>query len=373
MTERSFQRCTRCVMDTSDPDITFDASGHCNHCSDFFARIAKQTYRGEESDRKLAALVERIKQAGRGKAYDCVIGVSGGIDSSYVAYLARSHGLRGLAVHLDNGWNTDIAVKNIKNLANILGMDYQSHVLDWEEFKDLQLSFLKASVPEIETPTDMAIPAVLHIAAAEHGVRYIISGGNYATEGILPARWHYNAKDVKFLKAIQKRYGRRALKTFPMFGYQTEMYYKLVKGIRILYPLNHVPYSKEAAMKLLEEQIGWKYYGGKHHESKITGFVQSYILPTKFGIDYRKATWSTQICTGEMTREQALALLQNPPYDENQLANEKEYIAKKFGVTTTELEKILAEPPKNYADYPNDKRQLEFIYSVYLKLATRLS
>ena len=251
-------------------------------------------------------------------------------------------------------------------------MDYESHVVDWEEFKDLQLSFLKASVPEIETPTDIAIPAALHTAAARHGVRYLISGGNYVTEGILPARWHYNAKDVKFLKAVQRRYGGRALKTFPTFGFAKETYYKLVKRIRFAYVLNHVPYSRQGAIKILEEQLGWKHYGGKHHESKITGFVQSYILPTKFGIDYRKATLSTQICAGEITREEALAELQNPPYDENQVLADKEYLAKKFGLTLAEFEEILSQPPKSYTDYPNQKRQLEFIYGVYRRLAPRL-
>ena len=372
MTGRDYQQCARCVMDTFDPDITFDASGHCNHCTDFFARIAALTYQGPESDRQLQALVERIKRAGRGKEYDCVVGVSGGVDSSYAAYVATRQGLRCLAVHMDNGWNTDISVKNVKNLANILGMDYESHVLNWEEFKDLQLSFLKASVPEIETPTDIAIPAALHTAAARHGVRYLISGGNYATEGILPARWHYDAKDVKFLKAVQKRYGSRALKTFPTFGFTRETYYKVVKRVRFAYVLNHVPYSRQDAIRILEEQLGWKHYGGKHHESKITGFVHSYILPTKFGIDYRKATLSTQICAGEITRAEALAELQNPPYDEKQVLADKEYLAKKFGLTLAELEEILSRPPKSYADYPNQKRQLEFIYGVYRRLAPRL-
>lgn len=372
MTERPYQQCTRCVMDTSDPDITFDASGHCNHCTDFFARIAALTYRGAESDEQLQALVERIKRAGRRREYDCVVGVSGGVDSSYAAYVATEQGLRCLAVHMDNGWDTDIAVKNVKSLASILGMEYGSHVLDWEEFKDLQLSFLKASVPEIETPTDIAIPAALHAAAAAHGVRYIISGGNYATEGILPARWHYDAKDVKFLKAVQKRYGSRALKTFPTFGFAKETYYKLVKRIRFAYVLNHVPYSRQDAIKILGEQLGWKHYGGKHHESKITGFVHSYILPTKFGIDYRKATMSTQICAGEISRAEAMAELQKPPYDKNQVRADKQYLAKKFGLTLAEFEAILSQPPKSYADYPNQKRQLEFIYSVYRRLAQRL-
>lgn len=352
-------------MDTSDRDITFDEAGHCNHCRDFFARIARRSYRGEESDRELRAVVERIRRAGRGKQYDCIIGISGGIDSSYAAYVARRNGLRPLAVHMDNGWNSDIAVKNIKNLAKILGIDYQSHVLDWEEFRDLQLAFLKASVPEIETPTDIAIPAALHQAAGQHGVGFILSGGNYATEGILPAAWHYNAKDVRFLKAIHQRFGTRPLRTFPTFGFVRETYCKLVKGIRFVYLLNHVPYSKAGAMKVLQEELGWQYYGGKHHESRITGFVHSYVHPVKFGIDYRKATLSTQICAGEVTREEALRLLEEPPFKAEQIAADKAYVAKKFGLSLEELEEILARPAKTHQDYPNDERFLEFVYRLY--------
>lgn len=358
-------------MDTSDPDITFSEKGHCNHCTDYFDRIAHLTYQGEQSDRQLDVIVGRIRQAGKGRDYDCVTGISGGVDSSYTAHVLKRLGLRPLAVHMDNGWNSDIAVRNIKNVATTLGMDYQSYVLDWEEFRDLQLSFLRASVPEIETPTDMAIPAALHRIAAAHGVKYIISGGNYATEGILPAAWHYNAKDLVFLRGVHRRFGTRPLRTFPTFGYRDEVYYKLVRGMRIIYPLNYVPYSKPAAMDLLRGELGWQNYGGKHFESRITGFVHSYIFPVKFGYDYRKATLSTQVCAGSVTRESALELLQEPPFDPVQAAREIEYIAKKFEIRLDELEEILARPPKTHRDYPNDQRKLEFIYRVYRWYARR--
>jgi len=363
--KREYRQCTRCVMDTSDPDISFDAQGRCNHCTDYSDRIAELAYRGPESDRRMDALVERIRSAGRGREYDCVLGISGGVDSCYVAHVLKQRGLRPLAVHMDNGWNSDIAVKNIKRVAQRLGIDYQSYVVDWEEFRDLELAFLKASVPEIETPTDMAIPGALHQVAAEHGVRYVISGGNYVTEGILPAAWHYNAKDLRFLKAVHRRFGTGKLRAFPTFGYRDEAYFKLVKGIRILYPLNHVPYSKSAAMKLLQDELGWQDYGGKHYESRITGFVQSYVLPVKFDIDYRKATLSTQICAGAATREGALEELAKPPFDPARVEKEKEYIAKKFGISLSELEAILATPPRSYRDYPNDKRKLGLIYGIY--------
>jgi N-acetyl sugar amidotransferase len=360
--------CTRCVMSTTDPDISFDDEGRCNHCTDYFERMASLTYQPETSDRELAAIVERIKAAGRGKEYDCVMGMSGGIDSSYAVFVAKSLGLRPLAVHMDNGWDSDTAARNIKNIARTLGVDYQSVVLDWEEFRDLQLAFLRASVPEIETPTDIAIPAALHRIAAENGVKFILMGGNYVTEGILPRAWHYNAKDVRFLKAVQRRFGSGRLRTFPTFGFVKETYYKFFKGIRLVYVLNHVPYSKGDAMKKLEE-LGWEYYGGKHYESTITGFVQSYLLPVKFQIDYRRATLSSQICAGEMTREDALEILKAPPYDAERAGQEKLYVAKKFGISAEEMDAILAEPPKTHHDYPNNERLLEFLYGLYRRFS----
>lgn len=357
--------CTRCVMSDTDPDISFDSEGRCNHCSDYLDRLAHLTYQPGKSERELEALAERIKAAGHRDEYDCVIGVSGGVDSSYTAYVAKNLGLRPLAVHLDNGWNSDTAVKNIKNMATALGIDYQSYVLDWEEFRDLQLSFLRASVPEIETPTDIAIPAALHRVAAENGIRFIIAGGNYATEGILPRAWHYDAKDVRYLKGIHRRFGSGKLGGFPTFGFVNETYYKFVKRIRIIYMLNLVPYSKTEAMKTLQDEVGWEYYGGKHYESKITGFVQSYILPVKFGIDYRRATLSSQICAGETTREEALQILEAPPFDAERVPHEKAYVAKKFGISSDELDAILAAPPKTHRDYPNNEWFLQFVYGVY--------
>ncbi len=366
--DRPYQQCTRCVMDTTDPEITFNDQGHCNHCTEFIEKTSKRIYLGEASDKALLALAERIKAAGKGREYDCVIGISGGIDSCYAAYILKKLGLRPLAVHMDNGWNSEAAVKNIKNVAGKLGIDYQSFVLDWEEFKDLQLAFLKASVPEAETPTDIAIPAALHQIAAQYRIKYIISGGNFATEGILPKSWHYNAKDVKYLKAIHWQFGSGKLKTFPLFGFQHEIYYKYFKGIRMVYLLNYVPYSKKDAMKVLEDELGWKYYGGKHYESKFTGFIQSYLLNEKFKIDYRKATFSSQICAGEMTRDEAIELLKEPPYNPEIVQQEKEYVAKKLNISLDEFNDIVNLPAKSYQDYPNSKKFLEFIYKIYRKI-----
>lgn len=363
----NYRQCNRCVMDTSDVDISFDEQGYCNHCINYFDRIHHRMYRGDESDQELKQITQKIISAGKGRKYDCVLGVSGGIDSSYAAYICHKLGLRTLLVHLDNGWNSDTSVKNIKYIADKLGFDYESFVLDWDEFKDIQLAFLKASIPEIETPTDIAIPAALHRIAAKYNVKHIISGGNFATEGILPKTWHYDAKDLRYLKCIQRNFGKKKLKKFPLFGWRQEAYYKLVKGIKIIYLLNYLPYKKDDAMHILEKELDWKYYGGKHYESKYTGFVQSYILPVKFNIDYRRATFSTQICAGEMKRELALHQLKEKSYIEEQILIEREYICKKLGITLSEFQDVMNTPPKIYRDYTNNEKRLEFIYNLYRK------
>lgn len=366
--KKAYQICSCCVMDTTDPIITFNENGECNHCTDFIQTRSKYQYNPEKSYKELTDRIEKIKRDGKGKEYDVVLGLSGGIDSSYAAWICKENGLRVLAVHLDNGWNSEEAVQNIKNIARKLNIDYESYVLDWNEFKDLQLAFLKAAVPEAETPTDIAIPAVLHKLASKYGVKHIVSGGNFATEGILPKHWHYNAKDMRYLKAIYKRFGTKKLKTFPTFGFRKEMYYKLVKKINFFYILNSVPYQKEDAMNFLEKELDWKYYGGKHYESKYTGFIQSYYLYEKFGIDYRRATLSTQICNGLVTRDEALKQLVDKPYSDEKVQLEKAYIAKKLGVALDEFEKILSAPTKWYSDYPNDEKRLKFIYDTYRKL-----
>ena len=368
MSENNYQICTRCVMDTSDPGITFNDNGECNLCTEFLEKRSKHNYQGKESDTLFQKTIAEMKEAGKGKEYDCIVGLSGGVDSSYVAYICKLNGLRILAVHMDNGWNSEEAVLNIKNIAQKLKIDYESYVLDWEEFKDLQLAFLKASVPEAETPTDVALLAAVHRVADKYGVKYVISGGNFATEGILPKFWHYNAKDVSYFNFIQKKFGTKKIKNFPLFGFTQEMYFKLIKRIKIIYLLNYLPYSKNDAMELLKRELDWRYYGGKHYESIYTGFIQSYYLYKKFGIDYRRATLATQICTGEIKREEALNELNKLPYLEDKAQTEKEYIAKKLSISLTQFDEIINLPAKWYTDYPNDEKRLNFIYDTYRKL-----
>lgn len=358
--------CSRCVMDRSDPEIEFDKEGHCNHCRAFFARAAGLIYHGEESDRQRDAMIERIRTAGKGRPFDCVVGVSGGVDSSYTAYLASQWGLRVLAVHLDNGWNAEEAVRNIQRLCTTCKLDYESYVLNWLQFRSIQLAFLQASIVELEMPTDVAIQGALHQVAARNRVPFILSGGNLATEGILPRSWFYYPKDSRLLGAICRRFGGQ-LKGFPSFDVQTELYYKFVRGIRILYPLNLVPYEKEQARATLQEHCQWLDYGGKHHESRYTRFVQSYIQPVKFGIDYRRAALSTDICRGRISRAEALAELHKPPYNPETLSDDKAYVAKKFGLSMEEFEAILQRPRRSYRDYPNNEKLLDLVYSTYRK------
>ena len=360
-------------MDSSDPGITFDSLGNCNHCNEFLTTKQNIIYHGEESDKQLLSILKSIKKSGKNQKYDCLIGMSGGTDSSYVALKAVELGLKPLAVHMDNGWDSEEAVNNIKYLCTQLNIDYQSYVLNWKEFKDLQLSILKSSIVEVAIPTDVAIAGICYKVASEHNIKYILGGGNIQTEGILPALWFYNPKDLKLLKSIQSKFGSETLKNFPSFDYKIEIYYKFIRRIKMVYLLNYMPYSKDKAIEVLENQVGWKNYGGKHHESVYTRFVQSYIQPVKFNVDYRRATLSTQICTKEMTRENALIELKNKPYNKDTLEEDKIYVSKKLGIELSELEKIMKAPPKSYKDYPNDEKKLAFIYKIYKKYFSQMN
>jgi N-acetyl sugar amidotransferase len=364
---KAYQRCKRCIMDTTDPWIEFDENGICNHCRGYEALVAKLLPPTEAARRELERVVAEIKHAGIGKPYDCVVGVSGGVDSTYVAFLVKQLGLRPLAVHLDNGWDSELAVSNIEKVLNHLGIDLHTHVLDWEEFKDLQVAFLKASVPDGEIPTDHAIAAVIYQTAVRLGIRYVISGSNIVTEGILPTRWTYGIQDWKYIRGIQRKFGRKPLTTFPHMSLLDRAYYNLVRKIVTVRILNLIPYNKAEVMQVLQGELGWKYYGGKHYESIYTRFFQGYILPHKFGIDKRLAHFSTLICSGQMTREQALEELEQPVYPEELQTSDYEYVIKKFGFSQVELENILKQPAKSFIDYPN---QYEFTKKLKAVLAS---
>jgi N-acetyl sugar amidotransferase len=369
----SYRLCARCVMDTTDPEISFDSQGVCSHCKRYDARVRAELFVDTPGREALDRLVARIKEAGKGREYDCLLGVSGGVDSTAVAYTARQLGLRPLAVHLDNGWDSELSVKNIECALKTLEIDLYSHVVDWEEFKDLHLSFLKASVANSEIPTDHAIIGVLYGIAAAKGIRYILGGGNIATEGIMPTSWMYDAKDLRHLRAIHRRFGSVPLKTFPCFSLWDFFRWTFVKKIRMIPILNYVSYNREEAVRLFERELGWRDYGGKHYESIYTKFFQAYILPTKFGIDKRRPHYSSQVCAGHLTRDKALKALEHPLYTLDALREDREYVLKKLGLTEAEFEAIMREPAKSYRDYPSNDlvlRRMPALLSFVKRVAT---
>lgn len=342
-------------MDTSDLEISFDERGVCNHCQHFEFRNKTDKVSDADAPQRLTSLVEKIKKAGEGKPYDCIIGISGGVDSTYVAYLAKKIlGLRPLAIHFDNGWNSELAVRNIEYCLKRLNIDLSTFVIDWEEFRDLQLSFIKASVHNLEIPTDHAINALLFETAAKHGIRYILSGSNVVTEAIMPASWGYDAKDWKHIRAIHRIFGTKKLKRYPHFSLLRLAYYVFVKGIKFIPVLNYVSYNKPEVMTLLQKELDWKYYGGKHYESIYTRFFQGYILPAKYGVDKRRAHFATLINSGQMTREAALAELKTDPYPAELFQQDKEFVLKKLGLSIGEFDRLMADPVKSHAVYPSN-------------------
>lgn len=349
------KHCTRCILDESDdPAIHFDSQGVCNHCRDYDSAAIGGIFTGENGERRLTAIVRDIQERGKGKPHDCIMGLSGGADSTYVAYLARDLGLRPLAVHFDNGWNSELSVKNIENIVTRLGLDLFTYVINWEEFRDLQLAYLRASVVDIEAITDHAIITTLHRLAAERGVKFILSGSNLATEAVLPSHWIHNKMDHVNIRAIHRAYGTKPLRTFPLFNFRSKRYLIDLLGIRTVPILNYVPYVKKDVKRVITEELGWRDYGGKHYESVFTRFYQGYILPTKFGIDKRKAHLSNLICSGQMTREEALAELSAPGYDPELLRSDKEFVLKKLGLSKDEFDGLMREPPRAHTDYDTE-------------------
>jgi N-acetyl sugar amidotransferase len=350
----AYRICERCVMDTTVPDIVFHDDGRCSLCRHYDEVRTKDLFVDAASSKRLEQLIDDIKRAGKGKPYDVLIGVSGGVDSSYVAYLvAKRFGLRAIAVHLDNGWNTELAVDNVERIMKVLNIDLSTRVLDWREFRDIQIAFLKSSISNIEIPTDHAIWAVLVKTAAKMGIKYIIAGNNVVTESIMPESWLYGSKDSRLIRAIHKRFGKVPMRSFPYLTTFDYGYYLLARGIRWVPILNYVPYLKTEAKRVLMDELGWRDYGGKHYESTITRFFHAYYLPKKFGYDLRKSYYSALICSGQITREEALRDLEQPPAPPQLIEQDRSYVLKKLGLTDAEFDAILAAPNKTYADYPN--------------------
>ena len=340
------QICSRCLMDNTVPGIEYDESGECTFCK-IHDDLESKFPLNEESKEELSRIAKRIIFEGKGKEYDCIVGVSGGRDSTYTLYNAVKLGLRPLAVHFDNGWNSEIAVQNIKNACDILNVDLHTHVANWEEFKNLQRSFLFASVPDAEVPTDWVIFSVLFAEAVKYKVKYIVHGHSFRTEGTTPLSWTY--MDGRYVKDVQKKFGKAHQNSFPNMGIFKYLYYSVIKRIKQIRLLYYIPYNEVDVMEILENKLGWKNYGDKHHESKYTSFFQAYILTRKFRIDKRKLHYSAKVRNGQLSRGKALKIIQSDPYNGGMEA--LEYCLKKLDLTKKEFDDIMNNPIKNFMDF----------------------
>lgn len=362
MTEKH-QICMNCVMDTTDTAIVFDTLGVCDHCNTFFNNVLPNWDTGPKGRAQLDRMANEIKESGRGKDFDCIIGMSGGIDSSYLVHLAKEVlGLRPLVFHVDAGWNSQIAVNNIERLVDGLNLDLFTEVIDWEEMKDLQRAFFRSGVSHIDTPQDHAFFATMYKFATKHRVKHILTGANLSTECIRnPIEWMYYQSDSRQIKDIHRQFGEHPLKSFPLTSIlRHKVWMPYVRGIKVLRPLNFVPYIKVEAKQLLMDRYGWQPYPQKHFESRFTRFYESYWLPERFGYDVRKVQYSSLIVTGQMTRQEALEELQKPPYDAATIGQEIEFIANKLDMNIEELGACMALPKKTHRDY----RNMQEIYSV---------
>lgn len=357
--DRTYQICARCVMDTTDPDISFDDQGVCSHCAYFENSIKPAWPSPAEGARLLDEMIATVKAYGKGKRYDCIMGLSGGVDSSFCAVKAHEWGLRPLVVHVDAGWNSELAVMNIEQICKRLGYDLVTHVVDWEEMQDMQVAFLRSNLANQDVPQDHAFFAALYGYAEQAGIKYVINGSNFATESVLPQSWGYDAMDATHVKAIHKRFGRKKRGNFPVVSfYDLFIKYPRILKMEVLRPLNYIDYRKDEAIGILERDYGWRYYGGKHFESRWTRFFQAYYLPYKFGYDKRKAHLSSLVVADQMSREQALEELKKPLYDLRTLAEDKAFVAKKLALSLTELEELIAAPPSHYTEFPNHQRKI---------------
>lgn len=345
-----YQICTRGLWDTTVPGIAFDENGVSNYAK-MFERMIEAYPRGEQGKEHWQQIVGKIKKKGKSRRYDCVIGVSGGTDSSYLMHLARQYGLRPLAVTLDNGWSSEIAVKNIKKVTTKLGIDLETYVVDYEEMKDIHRSYLKASLPWADFPTDLAIKAALYKIAKKEKLKYILIGHDFRSEGTQPSEWTHG--DAKQLLHIQRQFGALKIKTFPFMTFPQFFYNGYVKGIKMIRPYFFLEYQKKAAQQFLTQEYGWEYYGGHHHENLFTKFAIAHWLPQKFGIDKRIITLSAQVMSGEITREEALQQILKPPYDPDRMERDKVYVIKKLGLTEEEFQEIWTRPNKTFMDYPS--------------------
>lgn len=365
--KKDYQICTRCVMDSRVKEIKFDANGVCNFCTDFLKNTSHILQKDPVVQKKeLDLFVEKIKKNGKNKRYDCIVGVSGGVDSSWALVLAKQLGLQPLAVHMDNGWNSELAQNNIENLVRGLGVDLYTHVIDWDEYRNLMQSFFDADVLDVELLYDNAMLAVIYQLAAKNKVKFILTGINKATEGIpLPDGWAWNKLDKKNIYGLAKKFGNVKIKTFPSIGTWERLWYYYIRLIQLTPFLDYFPYNKFEALDVLQRDYAYKPYPYKHYESIFTRFYQGYILPQKFDIDKRIVHLSTLVAAKQMTREEALKDLQRIPYpSEKDLEDDKTYFLKKMGWTREELENYLKRPEIAHDFYPSEKKFYEFVFNI---------
>jgi len=345
-------------MDTTDSAIVFNEHGVCDHCRDFYQNVEPNWHTDKRGRAQLAAIVGQVRAAGKGQDFDCILGLSGGLDSSYMLHLlVKEFGLRPLVFHVDGGWNSDLAVNNIQMLVEKLGLDLYTEVIDWEDMRDFQLAFFKSGISQIDIPQDHAFVATLYKFANKYGVKHIMNGGNISTECVRnPLEWLYYGTDMWLINDIRKQFCTRPLGNYPFSSVLFHKFYlRYIKRVQVVRPLNYMPYSKELAIATLRDEYGWRAYPQKHFESRFTKFFEGYWLPTRFGYDTRKVQYSSLILTGQMTRDEALAKLQVPAYDPNTIDDEFGYIAKKLGISVGELRQYHTMPLKSYKDYRNQE------------------
>ena len=353
--KREYQICTNCVMDTTDSKIEFDQNGVCDFCNDYYENILPGWKQGEDGMRELQEIAKKIRAEGKGKKYDCIIGMSGGVDSSYLCYVAKKimH-LRPLIYCVDTGWNLKLADENTKRIVDALGLDMYTEVVDWEEMKDLQLAFFKSQVPYQDLPQDHAIFAGLYNYAVKNKIKYVLTGANNATECIRPpVEWVYQ-NDIVLIDDIHKKFGKKPLKTFPKCGLlKSRLYYAYFKGMKRVAPLNYIEYDKAKVKQFLQDEFGWVAYENKHYENVFTRFYEGFYLPHKFGFDKRRVYFSNEVLAGTMTRAEALEELAKQPYDPEQMMKDKVFIAEKLGISVEEFDALIEGKNKTYKDYKN--------------------
>lgn len=376
MITKNLQICSKTVMDTTDPNITFNKNGESNYYTNYVKNIAPSWKNDGSNFNELIKIAEKIKMEGKNNEFNCIIGVSGGVDSSYLVYLAKEVlGLNPLVYHVDGGWNSRLAVSNIEKIIDKLNLDLHTDVIYWPEMKDLQLSFFKAQVPHLDTPQDHAFFASMYNYAAKYKIKYILNGGNFSTECVRePLEWHYHASDLRHIKDIHSKFGTLKLDKFPTADiFKYKIYYRYFKNMRVIQPLNYIKYIKLDAIEFLEKNFGWEQYSHKHYESRFTKFYEGFWLINKFGFDKRKAHYSSLILTNQMTREEALKKLSTPPYTE-EIEDDLEYVANKLEISVNELKSFLTKNNKSFRDYKSNYHLINFFTKLlrFLRLEKRI-